>query len=204
MTARAATRSRRADLVVCPFTVVVDSREQRPYEFRDIISGAFRRPVPVEVPTMRSSITVGDYSVFGLPGVVVERKSKEDLYGSVVRRSNFIGRLERMSELGYAAVVVEAELFDCIENPPSFSKFHPRSLSRTLFAWRQRYRVDWYFVPGRDAGERTTFRILERFWIDHRPEASRPDGSTVDSGSLGAGANLHEDVTQGEIETVQP
>jgi ERCC4-type nuclease len=167
--------------MTCPFTVVVDTREQSPYLFLGLTGGPRRRPLPLAVPTMRAGLPVGDYSILGYPQIVVERKSKEDLYGSVSRRSNFVGRLERMDELIYSAVVVEAEYLDCLGNPPRFAKLHPRSLSGTLIAWRQRYRgVDWYFVPGREAGERTTFRILERFWLDHRIDmTSVSEASTI-------------------------
>lgn len=153
----------------CPFTIVVDTREQNYYTFENIRPKSSPNSPAPKIQTVRLCLSIGDYSLFGFPGIAIERKSKEDLYGSVARRKNFIHRLERMNELTYAAVVVEAEFFDCIAMPPPHSKLHPRSLSGTLIAWRQRYRnVDWYFMPGREAAERATFRILERFYIDHR------------------------------------
>lgn len=158
--------------ITAPFTVTVDTREQREYLFAGLRAGFIRGNPPVIVPTMRICLPNGDYSILGYPSVAIERKSKEDLYGSVVRRTNFIGRLERMSELcvrgGYAAVVVEAEFLDLIANPARFSKLHPRSMSRTLIAWSIRYPVRFWFVKNRDAGEILTYRLLERYFMDRK------------------------------------
>lgn len=104
-------------MLVCPFTVLVDTREQRPFDFLSVTTGPSNKIVPMRVPTLRAALRNGDYGILGLPSVAIERKSKEDLYGSVGRRANFIGRLERMAELSYAAVVIEAELLDCIARP---------------------------------------------------------------------------------------
>jgi ERCC4-type nuclease len=163
--------------ITAPFTICVDSREQAPYSFTGFRAGFARGNPPVIVPTMRVGLPNGDYSLLGYPSIAIERKSKSDLYGSVARRANFIGRLERMSELcrgplggqsGYAAVVVEAELLDLINHPPRFSNLHPRSMSRTLIAWSIRYPVRWFFLPGREAGELLTYRLLERYFIDRK------------------------------------
>jgi ERCC4-type nuclease len=161
--------------IACPFSIVVDTREQRPYAFDSIYAGTSHRRSRVLVPTVRHAIPVGDYSIFGMPQVVIERKSKEDLYGSVGRRENFVGRLERMSDLAFALVVVEADYLDLIRNPPAFSKLRPRSLSRTLIAWSIRYPVRWQFIGGRAAAEQLTFRYLERFYLDHRQTGIQTD-----------------------------
>ena len=153
---------------ICPFTVIVDTREQQPYTFLGLKADHKRQWSTLFVPTIRKCLPVGDYSVVDYESrVVVERKSKSDLWGSVGRRSNFERRLERMSEqFDYAAVVIEAELSEILNDPPNFSTITPKNLNRTILAWRQRYAVDWWFVPGRAFGEAYTFRILERFFRD--------------------------------------
>ena len=171
-------RAKSAPPIAAPFTICVDSREQRPYSFEGLTAGFVRGNPPVVVPTMRAGLPNGDYSLFGHPSVAIERKSKEDLYGSVARRANFVGRLERMSELcgynhgtglgGYAAVVVEAEFLDLLAN------LHPRSMSRTLIAWSIRYPVRWWFCKGRAAGELITYRLIERFYIDYMSLTGQP------------------------------
>lgn len=162
-----------AESIVSPFTVMVDSREQRPFMFENIRAGADRGRAPISVRTERFGLPIGDYTILGLPRVCIERKSKEDLWSSVSqRRKNFEERLQRMQDdKDYSAVVVEAEWWDVINNPPPFTQYSPLSLNRTLIAWRQRFRVDWWFCPTRDHAEILTYRILERYWIDHKEEA---------------------------------
>lgn len=155
-------------VIICPFTIIIDSREQCPYTFTSIRADADRQYTPIEVPTRRIALLTGDYAAQEMPRVCIERKSKEDLWSSVSqRRANFIGRLERMTaEMDYAAVVVEAEWHDAVFNPPPWTEYRPKSMSRTIIAWRTRFRVDWWFVPGREFGEVLTFRLLERCWRD--------------------------------------
>jgi len=121
---------------------------------------------------MRYGLPVGDYSIFGLPQIAIERKSKADLYSSVVKRANFEGRLERMSnDRAFALVIVEAELLEILTKPPHHSQFSPKALARTIWAWQQRYRgVHWIFAPSREHAEAITFRHLERFYEDHKDE----------------------------------
>lgn len=161
--------------ILSPFTILVDTREQRPYTFDAIYGDAKDKGRRIQVKTERGTLHRGDYSILGRNMLVgIERKSKEDLYASVARRENFEGRLHQMTEHkkfgeeygAYYAVVVEAELLDCLLCPPAHSKLVPKSLNRTIMAWRQRYLVDWYFLPSREFAEEYTYRILERFYSD--------------------------------------
>jgi len=160
--------------IPCPFTIVVDTneyiRQHKGYRFDCVIlADANKRYAPYIIKTMTAELPAGDYSIFGMPRVIIERKTKTDLYQSIGKRSNFVERLEMMAETGdrnaggYAAVVVECNDVDLLI-PPPFAKRSPKSVSRTILAWRQRYPVDWYFVSGRERGEMTTFRILEKFY----------------------------------------
>lgn len=173
--------------IACPFTVQVDTREQAPYLFSGMRSNVKEGNRLITVPLEFRALETGDYSIVGMNQVVVERKSKSDLYGSVARRENFKGRLERMTAIanagGYAAIVVESDVSDTLRNPPPHSKLDPKSLNRTIIAWRQRYRADWYFVSGREDGEAFTFRILERFWLDHQEATCTTTQSTPGNSS---------------------
>lgn len=159
-----------------PFTVLVDSREQLEYTFMDIPADQDEggADTTLIVPTMRLALPVGDYSILGLPQIVIERKSKEDLYGSVSStqaRSNFEGRLKKMcSENGFSLVLVESEWADLLGNPPAFTKFAPKALFRTILAWQQRYPlVHWLMMPGRDLAEIACYRVLARYWdVNHK------------------------------------
>ncbi len=157
--------------VTCPFTVIVDSRENRGYEFVGLRTTKAQGNAIIDVPIMRCGLPTGDYSILELPSITIERKTLSDFFGSVARRDNFERRLERMGEFGYAAIVVEAEWSEILSRPPRHSKLNTKALARTVMAWTQRYdRVHWWFMPGRQAGEATTFRLLEIWWKHHREE----------------------------------
>jgi ERCC4-type nuclease len=169
-----------------PHTVLIDTREQLPYVFADITEdletpdGQWRAPylfadVPADkehgggvwrVNVERLTLPSGDYSLDGYATeVAVERKSICDLFGTVGQgRERFIRELERLNEMAFAAVVVEAEWSSIFNDPPRHTRLQPRTIYRSVRAWEQRYpRVHWVMCPGRDFAEVTTFRILERF-----------------------------------------
>lgn len=167
--------------VACPFRVIVDTREQLPYTFDRLYDGPAGRSPRIVVETERFGLPMGDYMAFGAPRFVVERKSKEDLYSSIgSRRENFEARLQRFAgELDVAAVVVEAQWSDLLNNPPPFTSFAPKALARTIQAWMVRYPLThWIFVPDRDWGEAFTFRLLEKYWhqVHGAADAAKSEG----------------------------
>lgn len=154
--------------VPCPFTVIVDSDEKLAYQFAGLRTNKDRGAALIDVPTVRRKLPTGDYSIDGLPSVTIERKTLSDFYASVGRRANFEARLNRMGAFGYAAVVVEAEWSEVLTAPPPRTRRSPKSVARTVMAWTQRFpTVHWWFMPGRAAGEALTFRLMERWWLDH-------------------------------------
>ena len=130
--------------------VVIDTREQLPYEFEDSIT---------------RTLQTGDYSLFGYEDqITVERKTKADAYGTIGKgRTRFIKELERLREIDYSAIVVEASLSNFVE-PPRFSQLNPKSAINSLLAWSIRYGVHIYFADNRVMGNLLTVRILERYW----------------------------------------
>jgi DNA excision repair protein ERCC-4 len=152
-----------------PVCVLVDTREQKFFTFRNISAdgGKSKPGTKLVVLTRTVSLTSGDYSLDGhADKIAVERKSKADLFGTVGQgRERFERELARLNEMTYAAVIVEAEWSEILTNPPDHSCLSPKSIYRSVIAWQQRFpRVHWWFCPGRDAAERTTFRVLERYW----------------------------------------
>lgn len=120
-----------------------------------------------QVLTKTTGLASGDYSLFGFADrIAVERKSLADLYSTVGQgRERFERELIRLADMEFSAVVVEAEWSAVINDPPRHSELTAKSIYRSVLAWQQRYpRCHWWFVPGREMGELTTFRILERFW----------------------------------------
>lgn len=161
--------------VVAPFLTLVDSREQHPFSFTGLHADADQSGLPLVVPVEWRTLPTGDYSIDGYTvAVAIERKSREDLYHTIIsERERFIRELERLNAMRFAAVVVEESLGACIRNPPDYGRMPPGHKAKTLFrsvlAFQQRYRnVHWFFCDDRRLAEVTTFRMLERFWSDQR------------------------------------
>ena len=163
-----------ADPPAFPCAVVIDTREQHPYSFADITDVVRGEPQVIAVRTEVRTLASGDYSLAGYEHrVAVERKSKQDLFGTVGQgRDRFERELVRLNGMQFAAVVVEAEWSEVMGDPPPHTQLQPKTIYRSVLAWQQRFtRVHWWFMPGRAAAEVTTFRVLERFWKERMEEA---------------------------------
>ena len=143
------------------FTIIIDTREQRPYTFQNV------KPEPPG--TIIQGLTTGDYSLAGLESrICVERKSMVDLFGSVGKgRARFEHEMERLSAFDYAAIVVESDIKTWFINPPGRSKMNPRSVFRTIIAWSQRYGVHIWPMWDRPSAEKVTYLILKRYYDDY-------------------------------------
>ena len=142
--------------------IIIDTREQKSYSFSSI--------TPHPPTTIIRTLKTGDYSLdgFDISGITLERKSLSDLFGSLGKgRKRFVKELERMAEFDYAAVIIEAEWSTVIRHPPTRSKLNPKSVYSSIIAWQQRYGIHFWCCPGRAFAEKTTYRILERYWKDH-------------------------------------
>ncbi len=144
------------------FTIIVDSREQKPYSFTGYTCNV-----------KRSGLKTGDYSIEGYESVIcVERKSKEDLYSSLGNsRKRFEAEFQRMSEYEYRALVVEATLQDLMI-PPNYSAMTSNSVINSVISWGIRYGVQVYFAGSRILGECLTYRILEKFLYNKNRKAA--------------------------------
>lgn len=168
--------------VACPFQIVIDSREKRPFSFDGLRANADLGHRPISVEKVVTGIPSGDYTVrmmVDLGGLVVpvdwshriavERKSLADLFGTILDdRDRFEKELARLDQLQFAAVVVEGQLSDVLSyiTPGPVKTPHDvraTRVDRSILAWQQRFpRVHWRFEPGRARAEEVTFRILER------------------------------------------
>lgn len=170
-----------------PFTILIDSAEGEPFEFRDLYADAAQQFRPLAVTTKwaclgRHPDSLGDYSVDGLVGRVgVERKSLMDCIGTVLgwenhrqrdrslpgRRQRFERELANLSSLQAGVIVVEASIGECLKQMPTRGKKsaddNRKIFHRSVLAYRMDYRVQWEFSDDRRLAEIFTFRWLERF-----------------------------------------
>ena len=156
------------DLLVraCPFTVLIDRREKAPYPFTGIRSDAAQGRRLLVIPSNRTYLKTGDYTVAGMEEkITVERKSLEDLFSTLGQhRERFEREHERMAEMRRAAVVIEASWWEILQLPPGYSKLNPKVVFRTSLSWFVRYGVPWFAVGDRRLSEVFTFRFLEKAW----------------------------------------
>jgi ERCC4-type nuclease len=174
---------------VCPFTVVIDTREQHPYTFEDITAAGR----PVEVTTITAGLKSGDYSIQGHESeVAVERKSLQDLYSTLTAgRERFERELQRLQDLAVSVVIVEASWHE-IADPAFPTRANPASVTGSILAMQQRFpRTHWLPAGSRPMAEAATYGILRRYWIDNvekprktldprREALSRGDGGKSD------------------------
>lgn len=151
--------------VYTPFRIAVDQREQAPYTFAGMQADASQNGRPLVVTCETHHLLTGDYSIVGLTETVaIERKSLQDLYGTLGQhRDRFQAEHERLANMAFAAVVVEATLEQAILRPPANSQLNPKTVYRTALAWQIRYGVHWLFCGPRRLAEVTTFRLLQQF-----------------------------------------
>ena len=135
-------------------TVIVDTREQEPYEFPPSLVSLEKRALPA-----------GDYSLAGLEReVAVERKSLDDFIHTVIRdRDRFRRELQRLQTYPCACVVVEANLDD-VFNCDYRSGAHPNSVLGATLSIIVDYGVPIYFCSNRQLARRFVMEFLLRYY----------------------------------------
>ena len=136
-------------------TILVDTREQRPFNFENDL---------YDVQIQPGTLTVGDYSLAGLQDkVAVERKSLPDLVGCLGReRERFERELQRGAALDAFAVVVEGSWSD-LANGNFRSQLNPHAACQSTLAFMARYRVPFLFAGSRPAAEYSVWGFLRQF-----------------------------------------
>jgi DNA excision repair protein ERCC-4 len=166
---------------LCPFVILIDNREKAPYSFTELPrkkkygkgrkGGKNSVPASLYVPTETRYLPTGDYSIDGMEDrFAIERKSLEDLYGTIGQhRERFEAELERLNALDFAAVVIEAnqrEIWAPSRYRPDWrSKLDPRAVEGSIVAWSIRFpRVHWWAMGGKREAEVRVFEACEKFW----------------------------------------
>lgn len=166
----------RSEIITTPFTILIDSCEKQPFTFHGIHADADKQSRPLLVQTRYAYLGAGcgDYTIESCQGrIALERKSAVDLYGTVLgfkkRRDRFERELANLSSMEFAAVVIEASMMGCLDNPPDFGEgmepeVRAKVLYRSIISWMLRFpKVQWIFCDSRRVAEVTAFRLLEKF-----------------------------------------
>lgn len=140
------------------FTILVDTREQNPYEW----SGHLAR---------KTTLLTGDYSCMTTEKVytneiTIERKTKSDIYSSLGhQRFRFEEECIRMKSYTYSSIVIESTI-EGLLTPPYKTDMNPKSVINSLISWSIKYNIHIYFADNRIIGQTITYRILEKFVIN--------------------------------------
>lgn len=132
------------------FVLIKDTREQLPL---------FEDP-PAGLIIVTATLHHGDYSVRGFEDRIgIERKQMSDLYSYVGKeREKTVRKLEKLSRLDFAALVVEAS-FEDLKVPYSFSsRITPEMIRQFIVSVNVRYNVHVFCDRDR--------RNLEQYIVD--------------------------------------
>jgi ERCC4-type nuclease len=140
--------------------VVVDTREQNPFDFSRF-EGWF---AGVE----RRALELGDYSISGMEDVcVVERKDLTDLVRSFsVERAAFVARLKRMHAYPHKLLVITTAL-SSVKAPYSFSRFNPNRIMQAMIAALAGWGVPFLCSETHELGEELIASYLYQIHLYH-------------------------------------
>jgi len=131
-------------------TIVIDSREQRPYLFEGH-------------NTTVQGLPIGDYGLLNCQDIAIERKSVDDLAGTLTNgRDRFKRELQKGAVIPYFSLVIEASVSDLI-NGKYRSKALPQSIVQSLLSFSVKYRLPIFFAESRQHGEMITLSLLLKY-----------------------------------------
>lgn len=135
--------------------VIVDTREQAPFDFARFPS----------VETRRDTLTTGDYSLAGFESAIAcERKELNDLIACLQNgnRERFEKELARGSALHRFCVLVEGTIED-ISRGRYRSQMKPAAALQSLFAFQIRYGTAFLFCGDRAGAEYACYSLLSKY-----------------------------------------
>lgn len=147
-----------------PMRVVVDTREQAPYDF----AGASCYAGTV---VEQGSLSTGDYSLKGLEHLcAVERKSLPDFVACLGReRDRFVKELERGRGMECFAVVIEGD-FASLAHHDYRGQLDAHSACQSVASFVARLRVPVLFAGSRLGGQYAVWSILRQYLQGKRHE----------------------------------
>lgn len=138
-------------------TIIIDSREQKPYVFRDA-QGAY-------YDTIIKALPAGDYSIEGYEcEIAVERKSLDDLVNTVIHsKERFHRELTKLRMYGYAIIVVEATVGEILAHNYS-SQASPKAVLASALSKHSTFGIPVMFWDTRQIANELTRIWLELVW----------------------------------------
>lgn len=152
------------------FTILVDSREQKPFTFESYAI----------VETQEATLNTGDYTLAELcdeedgtyyPNLAVERKAGQDFLQSVTtNRDRFSDEIDRAEDWAEPMPVYIEEPWNTYKYSTGFMQYrdvHPNAIQGTVEAWTEYKNVEFHFFSGRERAQQETFDILMQWFRDY-------------------------------------
>lgn len=141
------------------FTIVVDTREQQPWEFPNYTIA-------------NRKLDTGDYSIEGLENILcIERKKSSSEFANNIVESRFKDVIERMSNIKYAFLLLEFDLKDLLVYPIGSTvprrmwdkiKISPAFLLKNILELQLNHNIIVYFCGDADNAGKMAEHILKK------------------------------------------
>lgn len=151
---------------VDPFTVIIDTREQTPWEF------GFHN-------TSNRKLDTGDYSMEGFESIVtIERKRSVSEIATNITESRFKDVLERMGQIPHSFMLMEFDLEEVYSFPVGSdipkSKWDKLRVSgnyimKYLIEAQLNYNIHVLFCGCSEDAEKTAVKIMKRIYEKYGP-----------------------------------
>lgn len=155
------------DLYVCPFTILVDTREQAPWTFQSIV---IERRLWT-ITRIAATLATGDYTIAGCEDrLCVERKSVSDLIKSITvehdREARKQARMRAIADAGgFARMIIEGSFSQACDDLDADEgrKVGSEHILGTWASWENRY-VPWLWAGDRRRAELIAFKVMLKWW----------------------------------------
>jgi ERCC4-type nuclease len=147
-----------------PFTIIVDTREQQPWEFGLHI-------------TAKKKLDTGDYSIEGLQHLLaIERKKSVSEIANNISESRFKDVLERLNKISYKFMLFEFDLEDVYNFPVGSDipkklwdkiRISPKYLLKYITEVQLNYDIHVIYCGCAEDAEKMAVSIMKRVYEKH-------------------------------------
>ena len=147
-----------------PFTIIVDTREQQPWEFGLHI-------------TAKKKLDTGDYSIEGLQHLLaIERKKSVSEIANNISESRFKDVLERLNKIPYKFMLFEFDLEDVYNFPVGSDipkklwdkiRISPKYLLKYITEVQLNYGIHVIYCGCAEDAEKMAVSIMKRVYEKH-------------------------------------
>lgn len=141
------------------YTIIIDSREQQPWEFPHHITAV-------------QKLDTGDYSIQGLENLLcIERKKSVSEIANNITEKRFKDVIERMAQYKYSFLLLEFNLDEVLRYPIGSTvprrmwnkiKVSPNFILKNLMEFQLLHNIKVLFCGGASNAERISLSIMNR------------------------------------------